>query len=61
MAEQQERQLPPVNSYSIAQDDYVYESVPLPTRAIEDLERNTGSGGMSSQYSQVSSGVNNGV
>lgn len=57
--EAQQKQLPQVNYLSVAQDDYVYESKPLPKRVMEDLARNQQSGGMGAQFEIVSSGLNN--
>lgn len=63
MPEQQQQgvQLPQVNYLSAAQDDYMYESKPLPKRVQEELARGTQTGGMATQFSTISSGLNNNV
>jgi hypothetical protein len=60
-AQQQGTKLPQVNYLAVAQDDYVYESKPLPKRVMEDLARNQQSGGMGAQFEIVSSGLSNNV
>ena len=58
---QQQPKLPAVNYLSTAQDDYIYESRPLPKRVTDELARGQQSGGMASQFEIVSSGLNNNV
>ena len=56
--EQQQKQavaMPKVNTNLLAADDYIYESKPLPGKEEKIEAQNTQSGGMSSQFSIVSS------
>jgi hypothetical protein len=63
MADGEEQQttskLPQVNYLAVSQDDYMYESKPLPRRVVEELSRGQQTGGMASQFEIVSSGLKN--
>lgn len=61
--EQQQQQaqpvkMPQVNLYAVAQDDYAYETKPLPKKSFAEQGQQTQSGGMSSQFEIVSSALN---
>ena len=57
--QQPQDKLPQVNYLSVASDDYVYQSKPLPRRAQDEINRNQMSGGMASQFEIASSGLTN--
>jgi len=66
MAEEQEQpqpqrqtlSMPQVNPYLVAQDDYTYESKPLPKKAFQPEGQQTQQGGMSNQFEIVTSQLN---